>query len=237
MTDHPVYIGVATPQANPTVELEFREFYRGSVCALVTRLTSSAADPHDRLVAYLRQMPDAIATYDTLPIAAFAFACTGSSYLLGAKAEDRLTEQLSRDRGVPVITASQAIMSEFGIREAKRIAILAPYPEALLAASVRYWESKGMDVVALERIDTGSDIRGIYALTSRDVAAALDRFDTANADVLLLSGTGMATVAALHRSGVPTISSNLCLATEALRRIGRWPSGAAANIDRLCGIE
>lgn len=237
MSNEAILIGVATPQANPTVELEFREFFRGPVCAQVTRLTSSAAEPDARLVEYMRQMPAALASYDTMPLAAFLFACTGSAYLLGAEAETEITGRLERERGFPVITANQAIEDELEIRAAQRIALLAPYPAALLEASVRYWESKGIDVVARERIDTGSDTRGIYALTDSDVASALDAFDPANADVLLLSGTGMATIAALHRNGMPTISSNLCLAAAALRRIGRWPADAAADIHRLCGIE
>lgn len=237
MTDAPILIGVATPQANPTVELEFREFYRGPICAQITRLTSSASQPGDRLIDYMRQMPTALASYDTMPLAAFLFACTGSAYLLGADVEDEITTSLERERGFPVVTANQAIRDELEIRNARRLAILAPYPATLLEASVRYWESKGIDVVASQRIDIGSDTRGIYALTDSDVASALDAFDTANADVLLLSGTGMPTIAALHRSGMPTISSNLCLATAPLRRIGRWPADRAAHIDRLCGIE
>ena len=235
MTEHRHFIGVGTPQANPTVELEFREFFRGPVCALVTRLTSRAADSNARLREYLKRLPQALSTYDTLELDAFAFACTGSSYLLGAAYEDELTATLERDRGHPVVTATQAIERELGIRGVRRLAMLAPYPADFYAAAIDYWQEKGYDVVAGDRIDIGPDTRAIYALDDAAVAAALGKFDAGDAELLLLSGTGMPTIAALGRPGLPIVSSNLCLATEALRRIGAWPDAAAANVVKLCG--
>ena len=237
MTSRQTYIGVATPQANPTVELEFRDFFRGPVCAQVTRLTSVQENPGDRLCEYMRQIPAALASYDTLPLAAFAFACTGSAYLLGADFEQALTASLATEHGFPLVTATQAIDNELRVRGVRRIAILAPYPENLCAAANDYWEDKGFEITTSRRIATGDDTRAIYELTDNDVARAIDNFDTGDAELLLLSGTGMPSIAALHRRGIPIISSNFCLATEVLRRVNRWPADQPANIDKLCGLE
>ena len=47
-------IGVGTPQANPTVEAEFRQLLPPDVPFVATRLTSTSADTRQRLVDYLQ---------------------------------------------------------------------------------------------------------------------------------------------------------------------------------------
>lgn len=235
MTDKTCYMGIATPQANPTVEIEFQRFYRGPIYGHYTRLTSGANTPAERLLAYLEQTGSAIDSFDTLPIRAFGFACTGSAYLAGRDRECELSQQFSDARGIPVITATEAIRSEFTIRKASRIAILAPYPQALCDAASDYWRALGFDIVATARIDTGDDTRGIYQLTYSEVATALARFDSAGADVVLLSGTGMPTIDALLQATTPMLSSNLCLATEMLRQTDQWPVDQPADIRALVG--
>ncbi len=234
MTDQRNFIGVGTPQANPTVEIEFQRFMCGPTWPVFTRLTSDAKSSDDRLVEYMEQMPRAMASFDTLPLAAFAFACTGSSYLLGDEREEEITNALLQKHRCHVVTATQAIRRELEGRGARRIAILAPYPPKLRDAAVSYWQRFGFDVVALSTIDIGADTRAIYDITDAQVADAIARFDAANADVVLLSGTGMPTVNALMNANRPMLSSNLCLATEVLRRTQQWPPNEAADIRKLC---
>ena len=119
------------------------------------------------------------------------------------------------------------------MRDARRIAILAPYPEFLIEASVDYWTEHGFEVSTSERIDVGADTRAIYELSNREVIAAVANFDSASADVTLLSGTGMPTLAALDDHSRNVISSNLCLATAALRAAGLWPTNRSANLEDL----
>lgn len=235
MSDERTLIGVGTPQANPTVEIEFQQFLCGPVWPMFTRLTSDSDSPNDRLIEYMEQMPDALASYDTMPLTAFAFACTGSSYLLGEEREEEITNELVQKHRIHVVTATQAIRRELQGHGAHRIAMLAPYPDDLCDAAVVYWERLGFDIVASGRIDTGTDTRGIYEITDEQVAAALAGFDPAGADVVLLSGTGMPTIAALRAAEVPMLSSNLCLVTEVLRRTQQWPPNEAANVHKLCG--
>lgn len=234
MSNAPAYIGVATPQANPTVEIEFQQFLRGPAHAMFTRLVSHAQSPNDRLVEYMEQMPSALASFDTMPLRAFAFACTGPSYLLGEAREEKIANAMMQRHRIPIVTATQAIRRELEGRGATRIAMLAPYPEALCAAAVAYWQRLGFDIIAIERVDVGADTRGIYDLTDGDVNDALASLDDANADLILLSGTGMPTIAALRNSTTPMLSSNLCLATEILRSVQLWPPGEAADIHKLC---
>ncbi|MGB5721493.1 MAG: hypothetical protein WBM34_12440 [Woeseiaceae bacterium] len=234
MSDTRTYIGIAAPQANPTVEIEFQQFMHSPIHPLFTRLTSTAASPNERLIEYMEQMPSALASFDTLPLRAFAFACTAASYLAGEEHEEEITNAMMQRHRFPVVTATQAIRREFEGRGATRIAMLAPYPQDLCDAAVAYWGRLGFNIIAYERIDVGPDTRRIYELTDQEASAALSSFDDAGADLVLLSGTGMPTIATLKASATPMLSSNLCLATEVLRRTQLWPPGEAADIRKLC---
>ena len=69
-------VGVATPQANTTVEPEMQLPLEGTV--LTTRLTSTLADSHARLIDYFDRLSLAIGQFDVAPLKAVGFACTGS---------------------------------------------------------------------------------------------------------------------------------------------------------------
>lgn len=227
------FVGIATPQANPTVEIEMRVLLDEHAIPLATRLTSGAAGPAERLVDYLEQIDLSIVSFDTLELAAFAFACTGSSYLVGHERETELVDAASRKHGIPVVTATVAIAEELALRDARSLSILAPYPESLIEASLDYWSTAGLQIVNCERIDIGEDTRAIYALTDQEVMDAVRRFDAGGADVTLLSGTGMPTLAALEDATLPMLSSNLCLAGALLRRVGLWSADRPVDVKEL----
>jgi maleate isomerase len=217
-------IGIATPQANPTVEPEMRALMPPSIGVYATRLVHAAPDVETRLDHYIRHLPAAIASFGVLNIATFGFGCTGSSYRAGATLEDQLTAEASAATRLPVITAAQAIRAALRHLGATRIALVSPYPEALANAGVAYWESTGIRVYESLRVDPAlTDTHRIYELTSHDALQAAQTLSKRDIDCIVLSGTGMPTLAALaqlHRTEtVPVISSNACLAWCLLRAI------------------
>ena len=107
---------------------------------------------------------------------------------------------------------------------ARRIALVAPYPIALAGAGVAYWQAAGITVTRSLRVDPAlTDTHRIYELTSDDALVALRKLDADSADCIVVSGTGMPTLAALRacRSefSKPVISSNASLAWCLLRAV------------------
>ncbi|HET9428909.1 MAG TPA: hypothetical protein VFO69_11175 [Allosphingosinicella sp.] len=216
-------VGVGTPQANPTVEAEFRIMLPPQVGMAVVRLTSGSERPEDRLREYLERLDATLQEYDVLRPDAFGFACTGSSYIVGKEAEDRILTAIQGHFDFPIITATAAIAKELDRINARRIAIASPYPPSLVSAAVTYWESLGYQVVDLRRIAIASgDTRGIYDLGSADARTAVDDLATLATDAVLLSGTGMPSLPLIADPppGPPLLSSNACLASALCAALG-----------------
>ncbi|MFM7707619.1 MAG: hypothetical protein ACKO9D_06300, partial [Gammaproteobacteria bacterium] len=137
--------------------------------------------------------------------------------------------------------AAQALRAALAAQGAQRIALVAPYPVDLHEAGLGYWRNAGLEIVASLRVDpTLADTHRIYELTSDDALAALRRVESAGADCVVASGTGMPTLRALRRrrasDSLPVLSSNLCLAWALWRAVA--PSEAPLTpLDLLDAID
>jgi len=208
-------VGIGTPQANPTVEAELRLLLPLRCAMVVTRLTSAAETPVERLRAYLLNLEQTLTQYDTLRPRIYGFGCTASAYLLPAHKVEAIVKHAEDRFGYPIVLASAAIKRELQARGAERIAIATPYPRALADPAAEFWSAEGFEVRHLARVEIeGSDTRGIYALSSESARPAVAALDAdGDFDAIVLSGTGMPSLA-LVRDGaaLPILSSNLCLA-------------------------
>jgi len=221
---HAGTVGIAVPQANTTVEAEFRALAPPGVNIVTARLQGSRSDSRTRLLDYFHGLDATLDTFDTAPLGAVAFACTGSSYLLGVARDRAEFAEISRRRGYPVVAATQAILESLAHLQARRIALVSPYPDWLTDAALGYWRDAGIEVVEVARVaaDT-SDTRNVYDIGSADAIASARRLKRRDMDALLLSGTGMPTLRAIgelaRAFGRPALSSNLCLAWALSRRL------------------
>ena len=225
-------LGIATPQANTTVEPEMQLLLEGTV--LTTRLTSTLADSRARLIDYFDRLSVAIGQFDVAPLKAVGFACTGAAYLVGREEEARRIDTASAAAGYPVLSAGICIRAALAELGAKRIALLSPYPQWLSEAGQQYWKSHGLELVSVAGLPADLlDTRNIYKLTSARVLEVFTGLDTRRADAVLLSGTGMPTLSTIAsvKPGMPVLSSNLCLAWQLTRAAG----GDAALAPWLAG--
>ena len=222
-------IGIVTPQANPTVEPEIGILLPARVSMVVARCTSRG-EPEQRLREYILQLGETLQRFDTMPLEAVGFGCTGSTYLVGHEAEARILGALETEFGYPVISAAQAIDAALQFLGARRVALACPYPAWLLDAAHRYWAGRGYEIVTGGSVQPDSaDTRSIYELHEDAAGRSMRQmFDDVEADVLLITGTGMPSLRLLcELTGAhdrPALSSNLCLAWQCLRAAGIAPN-------------
>ena len=218
-------VGIGVPQANPTVEQEAFALRPPGLSIVTARLTSNASDAAERLLEYFHGTPAYTAQFDDLRIDAFGIACTGSSYLLGKQREAELISEFSSQLGYPVITAAMAIDATLQALAARRISIVSPYPDWLADRSREFWSVAGYTVVEMRTVPlTGPNIHSIYALHSTDALQQANQLHLDGVDAILFTGTGMPTLGAINplhkRSGLPVLSSNLCLLSALARQTG-----------------
>ncbi len=217
-------IGIGVPQANTTIEAEFRVIAPAGVNVITARLQGSRSDSRQRLLDYFHTLDATIDTFDSAPLNAFGFACTGSSYLLGVEKDRAAFAELSKRRGYPVVPATEAILESLAQVGARSIALVSPYPAWLTEAALGYYRDAGIDVAEVVQVEADTaDTRNVYNITSTDAIAAAKRLKRKDVGALLLSGTGMPTLGAIgelsRSTGKPVLSSNLCLAWALGKRL------------------
>lgn len=216
-------VGVLTPQANTTVEPEIWALLQPGWSLINARLTSDKGTISERLVDYTTQFASTSDRFANAPVDVIAAACTGASYLIGLEHEQRLTDDIETRREVPFLTAALASVAMMRAMNAKKIALLTPYPESLNRHCIPYWEDHGFSVVAHQgpalREET---FHPIYSMAGDAVLESYRELSGSGADAVLMLGTGMATLRPLlagQEEGLqPAISCNLALTWAASQK-------------------
>lgn len=115
-------MGVLTPQANTTVEPEFWALLPPHMSMITARLTSDRDTMQERLIDYTEQYEGTATQFANAPVSVIAAACTGASYMIGARQEADVVDRMQQRHGVPFITAalaSVAALRQFGVAIAK----------------------------------------------------------------------------------------------------------------------
>ena len=222
-------IGVLVPPGNPTVEPELYRMAPEGVSLHFARLQAppsagpagDAAGMEQRTRAY-REGVDAPATAlrEVRP-AVVVLAHTASSYALGFGQETPLVERIAERTGAPTLLAAHAVCDALRHLGVTRLALGTPYPESISRQGKAYWEAAGFTLVGYHRL---IDVQDIYAESEERAYLLARHADAREAQAVLLSGTGLPTVAMLETLerdlGKPVISSNQACLWRALRLAG-----------------
>lgn len=220
---HPTHrVGLLSPSANPAVEPEIRHLLPPQAALHVARLpVMPNTTLEQRNAVYLGHVQTALGAFGALKLDATIVGITGPSYALPPEEDHALQARLSGDAGLPVILASRAIAAAVAALGRRRLLLFSPYPGWLTERAERYWAAAGLDLVESFKV---SDTFRAYDLTPEEVADGLAKLSPPGDCVVLISGTGAATLDAMEwmgaRVGVPLVSSNLACAFVACRTLG-----------------
>lgn len=214
-------VGLLTPQANTTVEPEMAAMTPPGVAVINARLKSAKRTIDERLGDYFDNYFAVLSEFANAPLTAIGYACTGASYVGGPEAEDRLLARILEERGVPAVTSASAVVDALAVLGARRIALVSPYHATLDAMSARYWAARGLEVVAAtSAFRESKEFHPIYALAPEAARPGIEAVKGADADAIVLLGTGMPTLIPIAATpiveGKPLLSAMLCLGWKVL---------------------
>jgi maleate cis-trans isomerase len=208
-----VRLGVLVPAGNPTIEPELYRMAPRGLTIHFARLDTLAGEPggadgmERRTLGYLDSMPAATRSLAPVKPDAVVLAHTAVSYLTGFTAEPALLDRLRALAGPHAFTAAGAIHAALRHLGARRLALATPYPETISTAARTYWQAAGFEIVSHHRLDTPN----IYDETEETAYKLARTADAADADTILISGTGLPTagiVAPLEKDlGKPVVTS------------------------------
>jgi maleate isomerase len=220
-------VGLMVPANNTTMEVELPAWLpAGSTVTTVkiprgqgmlTRETIPAY--RDRAIALTRQH------FANGNVDLIAYGCTAAGFLSGPAGDAELSAMLSEVTGLPVVTVARAMVHALQHDNARRIAVVTPYHDAVNAQLEAFLGDGGISVV---RMDTfrAPDVAALGRITAaqvRDLARATMRPDC---DALFIGCSQLPTHAILaglqEEFGRPAWSSIRATAWDA----GRLPVAA-----------
>ena len=250
----PIRIGQIVPSSNITMETEIPALLNAHGTRHGHRYTfhSSRMRMHkvtrEELVAMNREGLRCIAELTDAQVDVASTACLvahmamGPGYHRTAQAE---LEAEARRLGskAAVMTSSGALIEGLKQLEAKRIALMAPYSDALTQAVVKYIEAEGIEVAHFLNFRIENNI----AVGERDPMVLLEdlkNLNTAGVDAVVLSVCVQmpslpAIAEAQRRLGIPVTSTAVCTVRGMLERLGLEPDvpGGGALLGERAGLE
>jgi maleate isomerase len=222
-------IGVLVPPGNPTVEPEMYRMTPAGVSIHFARFDpgddmrepGGAEGLDERTRAMLTGLAAPARAIAAVKPAVVVLAHTGVSYVNGFANEQALIDRLASLAGATAVTAARSIRLALEHLGVKKLALGTPYPEAMSALGKAYWQAAGFKVVGYRRLE---GVSKIYPQSEERAYQLAREADVADAEAVLVSGTGLPTVGMLDRLeqdlGKPAITSMQASFWQALRLAG-----------------
>jgi len=213
----PLHAGVLLPWANTVVEAELHRWTGCAVSWHYARLVPSSrvtALDAGFLTGVLHAVPAALAQLSALPLRQVYLACTSAAFMY-----PDLAGSAARQAKVTVVSAFDAITALLCERGARRVVLLAPYPQEVTEAEARTFGESGIAVTDCASLGFDDGYGSVTRDQIRKLIGKVSDEAMGKAEAIVLSCTGWPTFGSIRalqrRLGRPVISSNLAMAWHA----------------------
>jgi maleate isomerase len=228
-------IGTIAPPGNVAVEREFPLYLPSGVVTNHNRLSRpNSEQTRESILAMNLSLEQTARDLAQCYPEVIAYACTGGSFLEGPGEEAKTADLITRVTGIKAVTTSIAVIEALAVFNARKVVLIAPYPDDIMENEVQYLRHYGITTVLFDtfRCMTSEANR---ALSSEQVATRTltHRTSIAEADAIFISCTNILVMDQIARleteMGVPVITSNQVTLWAALRTMGIQTSGLHAG--------
>ena len=187
-------IGLILPADNVLMEPELNALHLPGVSFHGLRLTATEPD------AMRRQAVELAQAVRELGLDAVVYACAETSFNGGGGVRTSLSETIEEECGVPVVTATNALLAALGFTGSRRLAVATPYSMASAVILEDTLREHGYEIAASIHRDfslESSDPR-VWYLTNRQPATLsyeiAKSVESVEADTLVMVSTNWATL-------------------------------------------
>ncbi len=229
------HFGVLIPSTNTTAEIEYSRLLPPQWQAHYGRMMTSSASktpfspPRDEDVDYQAKL------LGTARVEAIFLLQTSASLFSDNYCEDVSRRISAAAGGVPGFTSAMAIGEALTALGVKRIALVSPYSEPVIASAKRYYESRyALQVIALEGF-AATDSYAIGNLGPEMARDAFARIDRPQIEAFVVPGGNFPTMASIpaweQEFNKPVITTNQAALWAVRQRLGS--SESMPNLGRL----
>jgi maleate cis-trans isomerase len=147
----------------------------------------------------------------TLRVDSILWACTSGSFILGRAGAEAQAQALHDGTGKPGTSTSIAFIAALNRLGARRVAVLATYPEPASRALAAFLGEYGIAVTALRWLDAPSGFDAAN-IDTEQLAGALAGTDLSGAEAVLIPDTALPSLELIDRleaaCGLPVLTAN-----------------------------
>lgn len=218
-------IGLITPMSE-NAEHAFHIYAPEGVSFASTKLTFPGPTP-EGLRILVSQLEDTAKKYKDYDVDLLVFGCTSGSCIEGYGFDKECIRRMEAASGKPGLTTSTAVLEALEKLNAKKVAVLTPYPDDTNEAEKKFLEDNGYEVTNI----VGMDMRPFWnngpGFENADESFLYQNardMDKKGADVFFLSCMGLTTLEIVGQLendlGIPVITSHQATLWSALRHAG-----------------
>ncbi len=161
--------------------------------------------------ARVENLLEAASRFSTLTPDVVVWACTSGSFIVGRAGAERQVAALREATGVPAISTSLAFVEGLAALGARRVAVVATYPEPASRALAAFLREFGIDVTSLQWLDAPSGLDAALIADDR-LADAVRGAAAERPDAVLIPDTALPTMDRIARletiARCPVVTAN-----------------------------